>query len=101
MILNQKERTKRVSGRALEYEAVVRKEDGSLGGQQGRTSHRARGFLSAVCYKVHPHAVHHELFAGEQRWSQELGLESERQEEKKKQGKQRQFISCLSCLNMK
>ncbi len=77
-------RTERVGRRSLEYEAVVRKEDGSLGRQQGRTTHGARGFLSAVCYKVHPHAIHHKLLTGEQRWSQKLGLESERQNEKNK-----------------
>lgn len=64
MSLDQSELTQRVCGRALEDNPVGGQEDGSLGWQQGRAAHRTRGFLSAVCYEVNPHAVHHELFAG-------------------------------------
>lgn len=58
--------TQWVRGRALEDEPVGGEEDGALSREQRRTSHQPRGLLTAVRDQVDPHAIHHQLLAGQQ-----------------------------------
>lgn len=70
--------TQWVSGCALEDEPVGGEEDGSLGREQRRASHQPRGLLPAIRDQVDPHGVHHQFLTGQQRWSQQFGLHTDR-----------------------